>query len=97
MILIYPMRAIAYLVLMGIDIAVFFLVVRLILTWQDVQWLVQFDRIGQPLVEKVTASVESVLSRWNHRKLSKRGVLILGIMILTVTHCILTMLMGCNA
>lgn len=94
MILVYPIHAIAYFVLMGIDIALFFLSVRLILTWQDLQWLVPFDRIGQPLVEKVTTVVESVLSQRNDRRLSKRGALILGIVTLTVMHYILTMLMG---
>ena len=94
MILVYPINAMAYFIVMGVNLAVFFLTIRLILTWQDVQWLVPFDRIGRTLVEKVTTSIEGVLSRWNHRKLSKRGALILGIAILTVMQYILTILIG---
>lgn len=95
MFLVYPIQAVAYFIVMGIDIAVFFLVIRLILAWRDVRWLVPFDRIGGDIVEKVTVTVSGCVSQRSSRKLSKKGALFISILILTAARHILAMLTRC--
>ena len=92
MILIYPAHAVVYLIVMGIDITVFFLVVRLVLLWCDIQWLASYDEIGRGVVDRVTISIDRVFSGWSNRRLSKRGTLIVGITILAITRHVLTLL-----
>ena len=97
MILVYPIHAIAYFIVMGTDITVFFLVIRLVRTWRDVEWLAAFDRVGRGLVDKVTTSMHRLLPQQGTRRLSEQRVLILGIVFLTVLHHALTVLMRLGA
>ena len=94
MFLVYPIQAVVYFIVMGIDIAVFFLVIRLILAWRDVQWLVPFNRTGGSIVEKVTTTVGGFVSRNSNRTLSEKGVVFISIVILTVMRYVLVMLIG---
>ncbi len=95
MFLVYPLQAVAYFIVMGIDIAVFFLVIRLILAWRDVRWLVPFDSIGGGIVDKVTATVGDFVSQRSSRRVSKKGTLLISILILAAARHILAMLITC--
>jgi hypothetical protein len=95
MILIYPIHAAVYFIVMGLDIAMFFLIIRLILMWRDVQWLAPFDKVGHGVVEKVTATVGDFISQRSSRRVSKKGSLLISITILTAMRCILVILTRC--
>jgi hypothetical protein len=76
--LIYLMLSILYFVCIGLDIAMFFLQVRLILLWKNISWLVPFDETGQPLVNALTGWVSRLLK--TKRPLSERGKVIIALL-----------------
>ena len=76
-----------YFVCVGLDIAMFFLQIRLVLLWKNVNWLVQFDKTGKTLVNAVTAKVPQFLKTQN--PLSERGKLIIALVVFAIARIIL--------
>ena len=76
-----------YFVCVGLDIAMFFLQIRLILLWRTVNWLVPFDNAGKTLVNAVTAKVPQFLKTQN--PLSERGKLIIALVVFAIARIIL--------
>ena len=83
----YLLMCFLYFVCVGLDIAMFFLQIRLILLWKAVSWLVPFDNAGNSLVNAVTAKVPQFLKTQN--PLSERGKLIATLMVLAIARIIL--------
>ena len=90
MIILNPIAAIIYLVHLGINIAVFFTVIRLILTWKHFAWLAHFDTVGRPLINSMTNAVGKFIETKWHKKLSEKGNLLVCLMLLTTAELILT-------
>ena len=85
-----PIAAIIYLVHLGINIAVFFTVIRLILTLKHFAWLGHFDTMGRPLVNGMTTAVgKFVETRW-HKNLSEKGLLLICLVVMATAELILT-------
>ena len=76
-----------YFVCVGLDIAMFFLQIRLILRWRNINWLVPFDNAGKSLVNAVTAKVSQFLKPQN--PLSERGKLIAALVAFAIARIIL--------
>ena len=61
MIVLNPLFDLLYFVCLGLDIAVFFMWVHVLLSWRRIRWLVPLGRIGEPLVEAVMRSLDTCL------------------------------------
>ena len=96
MLLFNPICTVLYFVVMGIDIAVFFLLIHLIVTKWNIQWLAPFEKIGRDIVARVTATVGGIISRKSHQRLSTKGAVFASIVILTTTRFGLVLLMKCT-
>ena len=83
----YLLMCFLYFVCVGLDVAMFFLQIRLILLWRTVNWLVPFDNAGEPLVTAVTAKVPRFLKTQN--PLSERGKLIVVLAVFALARIIL--------
>ena len=83
----YLLMCCLYFVCIGLDVAMFFLQVRLILQWRRFNWLVPFDNVGKPLVNAVTAKVPQLLK--TQTPLSERGKLIIALLVFAVARIIL--------
>jgi len=76
-----------YFVCVGLDVAMFFLQIRLILQWRTVNWLVPFDDAGKSLVNTVTAKVPRFIKP--QIPLSERGKLIIALVVFAMARIIL--------
>ena len=83
----YLLMCFLYFVCVGLDVAMSFLQIRLILLWRTVNWLVPFDNAGNSLVNAVIAKVPQFLKTQN--PLSERGKLIVGLIVFAVARIIL--------
>ena len=83
----YLLMCFLYFVCVGLDVAMFFLQIRLILLWRTVNWLVPFDNAGEPLVTAITAKVPRFLKTKN--PLSQRGKLIAALVAFAIARIIL--------
>jgi len=83
----YLLMCFLYFVCVGLDVAMFFLQIRLILLWRTANWLVPFDNAGKSLVTAVTAKVPQFLKTQN--QLSERGKLIIALVVFAITRIIL--------
>jgi hypothetical protein len=91
--ILHPIAAAIYLVHLGINIALLFLLVRLILTWRSVAWLVPLGTVGRPITDAMTAAVAGRLQgRFHGRKLSERGKLFVCVALLTLADLCLVAL-----
>ena len=89
-----PIAAIIYLIHLGINIAVLFTVIRLILMWKHFAWLARFYTVGKPLVDGMTNAIgKFVETRW-HKNLSEKGRLLICLVILTTAELVLTCLLN---
>ena len=83
----YLLMCFLYFVCVGLDVAMFFLQIRLILLWRVVNWLIPFDDAGKLLVNAVTAKVPQFLKTQN--QLSERGKLIIALVVFAIARIIL--------
>ena len=83
----YLLMCCLYFVCVGLDVAMFFLQIRLILQWRTANWLVPFDDAGKTLVNTVTAKVQQFLRTRN--PLSERGKLIIALAVFATARIIL--------
>ena len=85
--LIYLVLGFLYFVCIGLDVAIFFIQIRLILLWKNVGWLVPLDNIGTTLVNSLIGAASDVLK--TKRPLSQKGTLILVLLALVITRIVL--------
>lgn len=85
--LIYLLKCMVYFVCVGLDVAMFFLQIRLILRWKKIAFLVPFDKTGQPLVAAVTKKVSMLFQ--TRPPLSEKGKLIVALVIAALARIIL--------
>ena len=84
--IIYLLMCLLYFICVGLDIAMFFLQIRLVMLWRNVNWLVPFDDAGKLLVNAVTAKVPQLLKTQN--PLSERGKLIVALVVFAIARVI---------
>ena len=90
MIVFNPILAILYFINLGIDIAMFFLVVRLIMNHHSVQWLAGLDRVGNALVDGMASLVARCWNSKSQKPLSANGCVIVDLVALTLIKLILS-------
>ncbi|MDT8302189.1 MAG: hypothetical protein RQ760_11950 [Sedimentisphaerales bacterium] len=83
----YLLMCFLYFVCIGVDIAMFFLQIRLVVLWRNVNWLAPFDHAGKTLVNAITTKVSQFLKTQN--PLSERGKLIVALIVFTIARVIL--------
>jgi len=83
----YLLMCFLYFVCVGLDVAMFFLQIRLILLWRVINWLIPFDNAGKSLVNAVTAKVPRFLKTQN--PLSEKGKLIIALVVFAIARIIL--------
>ena len=77
------------LVCIGLDVAIFFVAIRLFLMWRSVNWLEWMNDIGKRLVDGVTAYICQFWYRKNQKQLSNKGELLFSIAVLLIARVIL--------
>jgi hypothetical protein len=82
--------AFLHLICIAIDIAIFFLVVRLLLTWRSISWLERLDKVGKELVYALTANVGRLWYRVAEKKLSTKGELLVSVLALSIARLLLS-------
>ena len=80
--LIHLVLGLLYFVCIGLDVAIFFVQIRLILLWKNVSWLVPFDNVGRPLVNSLIRAASDLFR--TKRPLSQKGMLILVLLALII-------------
>jgi hypothetical protein len=88
-IIFWPLLGLMYLFCLGIDIAIFFLAVRLLVTRWHAGWLEGFNDAGKGLVDAITTRVGLLWYRMVHRHLSPRGELLISILVLYLAQFII--------
>ena len=83
----YLLMCFMYFICIGLDIAMFFLQIRLILLWKNIVWLVPFDNAGKSLVDFITN--KSTIFLKTQRLLSEKGKLIIALIAFAIVRIIL--------
>ena len=83
----YLLMCCLYFVCVGLDVAMFFLQIRLILLLRNVKWLIPFDNAGKTIVDAVTAKVPRFVK--TQTPLSERGKLIIALAVFAIARIIL--------
>jgi len=76
-----------YFVCIGLDVVMFFLQIRLILLWRNINWLVPIDNAGQLLVNSINDKVSIYLKI--QKPLSEKGKLIIALIAFAIIRIIL--------
>ncbi|MCK5000746.1 MAG: hypothetical protein KAS23_14485 [Anaerohalosphaera sp.] len=83
----YLLMCMLYFVCIGLDVTMFFLQVRLLLTWRSIEWLIPFEVTGRPVTDMVAAQLSKILQ--TNRPLSERGTLTLALIITALLRIVL--------
>ncbi len=94
MIIINPISMIICFLSLGIDIAVFFLLIRQLFCWRRIRFLEGLNNVGKPLVDGLTAQIGGFFQCRLKRSLSNNGKVMVSIGILSLFKFILFMLLG---
>ncbi len=89
--IVYLLMCLLYFICIGLDVVMFFLQIRLILTWRNINWLIPFDNTGKSLVDNVSEKFPQILRL--RKPLSKRGKLITTLIIFAVLRMSLGLLL----
>ncbi len=79
----------------GIEVVMFFLLVRIILLFKSIQWLQAFDDAVRTLVDGVTGVVGHGVYRIWKRRLTVRSQLVLALVLLEVCRAMLIQACQC--
>ena len=85
-----PFRIILHLIFTTASILQFFLFVRTVLLWKNVAWLIPFDTAGKDLVDGFTTLLDRLCYWMCRRRLSTKGSLIVGLILLEVAKLFTT-------
>lgn len=73
----------------GIDIALFFVAVRLILMWRDKSWLARLNSVGKEFVDALLSATSRLWYRATQKKLSVKGELLVSVLALSIVRLLL--------
>jgi hypothetical protein len=82
-------KAILILICLGIDITIFFLLIRLVLSRWKIGWLGSFDQAGDRLVTVTAESTSKIWLQFTQKHLSIRGQLCVAVIGLTLVRLFL--------
>jgi len=88
-----PVQILLYLIFIAASILQFFLLVRAVLLWRQIEWLKAFDKAGKDLVDKFLDLINQLFCRTFKRHLSAKGNILLGIIFLELIR-LLTGVLG---
>ena len=81
-----PVQIALHLTFIAASILQFFLVVRTVLLWRQIEWLKAFDCTRKVLVDKYLDMINQLFSRTFKRCLSTRGKILLGMIFLELVR-----------
>ena len=70
------------LIVVGINVTIFFLVIRAVIIWKNVSFFRGFDVAGKSLVDTYTRFIERLWSRFTQKHLTLKGNLLIGLILL---------------
>lgn len=73
----------------GLDVCLFFLLIRFVLIWRSNGWLERFNDAGRTLVDAIVAKVGALWFRAVQKKLSQRGELLVSFVGLSIVRLVL--------
>ena len=73
----------------AIDIAIFFVAIRLFLMWRSISWLEWMNDIGKRLVDGVSTYICRLWYQKSQKQLSEKGELLFSIAVLLIARIIL--------
>jgi len=73
----------------GIDICIFFLLIRIIVNWKKIKWFERFNDIGKQLIDPISAKTGQLWYRASKKHLSDRGKLLVAITVLSFIRLLL--------
>ncbi len=79
----------------GIEIVMFFLVVRMILQWKSTQWFRSFDDAGKELVDGVSGFIDRGALRLWKRHLKPKSQLVFTFVLLEVCRAMVMQIYQC--
>jgi len=92
-ILLHPLAVLLSLIHLGINICLFFLIIRWVQNWKEVGWLSGLDRLGRPLTDAMTTAARNYIKRKFPRKhFSERGLICICILGLSLIGFLLSLL-----
>ena len=71
-----------HLACIGMDIVIFFLLIRFVLMWRSDSWLEPLNDVGRQLVDALATKVGRLWSRAVRKQLSCKGELLVGLTVL---------------
>ena len=90
MIIFFPLILVVYLLLIAIDVLMFFALIRLLHCKWPNPCLEAFNATGTPVVDWLTNHIEKVLRRVSDKAFSQRTQLSIGITVLVLARVLLT-------
>ena len=88
-----PLTTLLALLTLGIDIGLFFLLVRLLWLWRPVKGLAGLNQAGEILVNQIVKVIEILTRKFTACELSEKGKLAIGITFLTLVNLLLKALL----
>jgi hypothetical protein len=93
--IIFPLVFLIYLLLIAMDVLIFFAIIRLLSYKWSIPCLDAFNATGTPLVDWFTNHIEIILSRVSNKNFSQTTQLSIGITVLILVRTVLTVSL-CN-
>ena len=90
-----PLQIVLSFICNGIEIVIFFLLIRMVLLFKSIQWLQAFDDSGRILVDGVAGFVDRSVYRVWKRHLTIKNQLVLAFVLLEVCRAILAQICHC--
>ena len=92
-ILLHPIGVMLSLIHLGINICLFFLIIRWIQSWKEVGWLSGMDNLGRPLTGALTTAARNRLKRkFPQERFSERGLIAICLLVLSLVGFVLSLL-----
>jgi len=73
----------------GLDICIFFLLIRFILIWRKASWFEWFNDVGKNLVDAITAKTRQLWYQASQKQLSDRGELLVALTVISFVRFLL--------
>ena len=77
------------LICVGINITMFFLVIRAVMLWKKMSFFKAFDDAGKALVNAYTRMIDRLWSRMTQKHLTLKGNLLIGLVLLELTRVVI--------
>jgi hypothetical protein len=79
-----------HLISTGLDIVIFFLIVRIVLFWRSIKWLKRFNKAGRTLVDAIAQQTDRLWYKATRKQLSERGKIIVSLAVWSFVRLLLS-------